>query len=293
MNAHKGLLVGAAAIGIAVVAAGWMGRLQGAAQGSAGEAVAPHLRFGAWVGTGIERWRLWSDAAALRAEVQTLRRSLAEREIELQAAAAREQALRALERQLRLHQTRPGIAIAQVLSTGGADGWGQRIRIDKGRRHGLRVDAPVLAPEGLVGRIVQVSASSADVLLITDTNSRVGCAFSPPIPSARGILQGGGRDSGTGPRLQLLHTIEPLRMAYLGRELEIPPGAEVVTSGLGGVYPPGLRVGRVVRTEVEDGALYQRAEVAPHVDFASLRWVGVLRLDAAANHPAGEGAAER
>ncbi len=290
MNAHKVLLIGAAATGVVVVSVGLFGRLRGAAQSSAGEAVAPYLRVGALLAAGVERWRLWADAAALGAEVQSLRQRLAEREIELQAAAAGRQALQELQRQLRLAQTRPGITIAAVLSTGGADGWTQRIRIDKGRRHGLQPDAPVLAPEGLVGRVVTVSASSAEVLLITDSNSRVACSFGPAVPSGRGILQGGGRRADAGAALKMLHTVEPLRVAYLGRELALSNGMEVVTSGLGGVFPPGLRVGRVVRSELEEGALYQRADVAPHVDFASLRWVGVLRRDAVAAGGVAEGA---
>jgi rod shape-determining protein MreC len=127
--------------------------------------------------------------------------------------------------------------------------------LDAGRDRGIENGMPVVTERGMVGRIVQVGARSARVMLLTDFNSRV-----PVLVESsrdRAILQG---DNGPLPTLKFL----PLNP-------RVALGDRVLTSGDGGLLPPGLLVGEISR--VEDDKVF----VAPMVDWARLDWVAVLR----------------
>ena len=235
--------------------------------------VAPYQRFTAWAGSEVTE-RTMSNKE-LMAENKELRKRIVGLETELLVNRAMQADLEVMRAQLGFSVQRPNLIPAEVISIGGLDGWVQRIRLGKGKRHGLTLNAPVLAAEGLVGRIVELSDTTADVLLITDVGSAVACTFEPEIPSARGVLTGGGRGNAKDSRFRLLHNLEPLRVEYLNKNLTIPDGAVVVTSGLGGVYPRGLRIGKIIHSDMHRNGLYRRAEVVPFVDFTSLRYVVV------------------
>ncbi len=164
---------------------------------------------------------------------------------------------------------------AEVVSRGGATGWWKIIRINKGVKDGVIRNSPVVNTSGLVGRVVDTSAETSDVLLLTDVNSKLSCYIEDVGEGARGILTGTGV-SGSHSELDLLHLVEPMSLAYLEKSLEIKKGARIVTSGIGGLYPRGLPVGEVVESISDASGLFQRAKVAPYVDFASLDRVFVL-----------------
>jgi rod shape-determining protein MreC len=133
------------------------------------------------------------------------------------------------------------------------------VLIDAGREHHLRNANPVISAEGLVGRIVETGARAARVLLLTDTTSRI-----PVLLGERGdhaVLAG---DNSASPRI--LFTSPDARIAL---------GEEVATSGVGGLFPRGLRIGRIVA----DGAGGYR--VALHARFDALDYVSVLLTDPA------------
>jgi rod shape-determining protein MreC len=144
--------------------------------------------------------------------------------------------------------------------------------LDAGRDRGIEAGMPVMTERGMVGRVVQVGQRSARVILLTDFNARV-----PVLVESsrdRAILEG---NNGPEPTLRFL-PLNP-RLAI---------GDRVLTSGDGGLLPPGLLVGQVSR--VEDG----RVHVAPVVDWSRLDWVAVLRypgLPAPEETPADGGAA--
>ena len=180
-----------------------------------------------------------------------------------------------LRRSLNFVERNPSLIAAEVISYGGGDAWSQRIRLGKGRRLGIRPNATVLVPEGLVGHVVDVTDDTADVLLLSDANSRVACEI-PDIDGnpVRGIL------SGTGPSLPGLPApgspTAPLRIDYLDRHAPLAPEGVAKTSGLGGIFPPGLPIGSVRDLSFESSHLYQRALVTPAAPLASLRTVFVL-----------------
>ena len=146
------------------------------------------------------------------------------------------------------------IPAAVLSSDGGAAATRRTIRIDKGSLAGIRENAVVVVPEGLVGRVKSVSAHTAEVVLLTDSSVKVSCLLEAKTGDcAVGILTGDG--SG---RLVLKH-VSGAGNAH-GR-------AAVRTSGLGGVFPRGIAVG----TSLEDG------EVLPAVDFSTLEDVFIRR----------------
>jgi len=142
------------------------------------------------------------------------------------------------------------------------DNWFSRVTIDRGSRHGIAKDMPVVTSQGLVGRVVGVSTNVSFVQLLTDRECGVGAL----VQSSRdaGIVKGQGSQSSL------------LRMMFFEREAEVGEGDALVTSGLGEIYPPGLYIGRVVEVTTEQHGLIKYAAVRPGVDFGSLEEVLVI-----------------
>lgn len=193
-------------------------------------------------------------------------------QVELQLLRAYQEENAALRLHLGFVERNPALIVAEVVSFGGADAWSQRIRLGKGSAAGIAPNAPVLSPEGLVGHVVEVTETTADVLLVSDPNSHVACAVADTSGARRhGILTGCGAafpGAGAG--------AAPLRLDYLDRQGIPAPGAPVETSGLGGIYPAGLAVGRVRDVSLDSGGLYARALVEPAVPLRELRTAYVL-----------------
>ena len=165
-----------------------------------------------------------------------------------------------LEELLQFKQTinRPVLA-AQVI---GLDptGWFKSVIIDKGKWAGLRIDMPVVNAFGVVGRVVSVSSNYAKVLLIIDQNSAVDCLVQRS--RDRGMLKG------------LMSEI--CKLDYVAKSNNINVGDIVVTSGLGGVFPKGLPVGRILDVKEISGELFKDIKIRTAVDFSKLEEVLVI-----------------
>lgn len=171
---------------------------------------------------------------------------------------------------------------APVLSRNGAAGISGLIRLGRGSAHGVTTNATVAVPDGLVGRVEQVSPSTSDVRIITDPSVRVACEIEIPDDSfgaIRGILSGGGvQTSRASADASLLYVIEPLRVRHLKRRPRLPARARVITSGLGGIFPRGLTVGFLIDGQDEnETALEREGDVIPAVDFPALEHVFIRR----------------
>lgn len=173
---------------------------------------------------------------------------------------------------------------APVLSRNGAGGVRSLIRIGRGSVDGVTTNAAVAVPEGLVGRVEQVSPRTADVRLITDPSVKVSCELDlgdSDLGAVRGILQGGGvhtvrAEAGA----TILYVLNPLRLRHLGRQPELPARTRVITSGLGGVFPRGLLVGFLIEEQgVDETQLEREGDVEPAVDLPSLENVFIRRED--------------
>jgi len=155
---------------------------------------------------------------------------------------------------------RQPVTAAQVI---GIDptGWFKSVIIDKGGRAGLKWDMPVVNASGVVGRIVSVSPHYAKVLLIIDQNSAVDCLTQES--RDRGMVKGLSTDV--------------CRMDYMAKSSDVTVGDTVITSGLGGIFPKGLPVGRISKVKDLPGELFKGVEVTPSVDFSKLEEVLVIR----------------
>ena len=141
--------------------------------------------------------------------------------------------------------------------------WWETITIDRGQEHKVEAQLPVLAAEGLVGKVDRPNNETSTVILLTDEK----CQVSAKIKGSQevGILSGQRAQHGDTPML---------RLRYLSKEAKIKPGSTVVTTGRGGLFPANINLGTVVSSEV--GAIDAEALVKPAVDFAALDTVFVL-----------------
>ena len=139
-------------------------------------------------------------------------------------------------------------------------GFVRAIQINCGRRDGLDLMDPVVTELGLVGRVVKVSATGAEVLLLTDPNSSV---------NAR--LQTSRQDG-----VALGQLTGDLLMSFIPIDAQVAEGDLVMTNGLGQMFPAGLVVGKVLSSALSENELYKEARVRSLVDFDRLEVVQVI-----------------
>ncbi len=207
--------------------------------------------LGAWHGY-LEWKALRADAQRLRAEARALRlRQLRYEELEQENAR-----LRAL---LALRDRLPVRTIGAEVVAREWNGFTGGLTLNRGRADGLERLAPVIVTQGVVGRVVELRARSAVVQLLTDPASSIAGVVGRT--RAQGIVEGvpGGR----------------LRLKLPAREEGVEVGDLVLTSGLGGIFPKGLPLGRVVRVHRPAG-LFRVVDLEPAVDLARVEEVLVL-----------------
>jgi rod shape-determining protein MreC len=226
---------------------------------------------------GIERvWSGYVDLRQVGAENERLKRQLAEAQIALQEQRALADRGRGLEQLLDLRdRTALETTGAEIIAAGATPDF-RTVTIDKGTRHGLRADMAVIAPAGIVGRIVVPSANAAKVQLLIDRNAAAGAIVERRQSRAQGIVVGSGdpRDY-------------RLRMEDVSEIADVAVGDTIVTSGIEGIYPKGFVIGRVESVE-KSGTAYKQILVRPAVDFSSLEEVLVVLTPPAARESAEE-----
>lgn len=138
--------------------------------------------------------------------------------------------------------------------------------IDRGAADGVRSDMPVLAPDGLVGRVIRADAHRATVLLLVDPTA--GAAAEVEGKPSSGVVAGNGAG-------------RPLSFELVDKDAGVVVGDHVVTSNLDrGLYPAGVPVGTVASVAGDERAASFEIEVEPFVDFLSLDFVEVLLIPA-------------
>ncbi len=138
------------------------------------------------------------------------------------------------------------------------------ILIDRGRRHGVEKDMPVITAKGLVGTVAQAYDSSAQVQLLLHPRSAVGGVVQRAASRAIGVVSGNTGDHFS-PQLQ-----------NLARDADVVEGDVIVTSGFGGLYPKGIAIGVVREVRNAEGGLLKYALLAPTVDFNRLEEVMLI-----------------
>jgi rod shape-determining protein MreC len=205
-------------------------------------------------------WSRYVALVGLRAENDRLRARLAELEEQnLQYA----EAMVASGHLQRIAEMRENFGVPlQPAEVVGHDvsPWFRSILIDRGSGHEVRSGMPVVTDQGLVGLVTATGAHAGRVMLLLDRQSAVDGMIQRS--RARGIVRG----TGTG----------LLEFTFMVRGDDVQPGDDVITSGVGGVHPKGLRIGRIAEVQADASSLLHTATVQPAADFGRLEQVFVM-----------------
>lgn len=222
------------------------------------------------VGGGVrgvaDAWHGYLDLRGVREENRRLQERVDGLELLLQEKQDR---VREAERLRSLLAMKPALPLdsiaAEVVSREGVP-WFRSVMVNQGSRAGVRVNAAVVTPQGVVGRVVAVGGQAARVQLLLDRDCSAGVLIHRSRIS--GVVQGqaGFADQGT----------SALLMKYVGALADVVVGDQVVTSGLDGIYPKGLIVGHV-RSVATPSGLFKDVLVTPAAAFDRMEEVLILR----------------
>jgi rod shape-determining protein MreC len=134
------------------------------------------------------------------------------------------------------------------------------IRINKGTRHGVEAGMAVISLEGVVGRVFRTGPGFSDVLSLLDASSAIDALLQRN--RVRGVLEGQGG--------------QMLSLKYLRRTDDVQEGDLIISSGIGGLFPKGLTIGKVASVKKKNFGISQTVEVAPAADFNRLEEVTVI-----------------
>lgn len=138
--------------------------------------------------------------------------------------------------------------------------WFRSVLIDRGRTDGVRSGMPVVSARGLVGLVTATSGSASRTMLLLDRQAAVDGTVQRS--RTRGTVRGKGG--------------EALEFEFVIREGDVAVGDVVITSGLDGVYPKGIRLGEVTKVEPPGSNLLGTALITPSVDFGRLEQAFVM-----------------
>jgi len=203
----------------------------------------------------------WSDYVALqqvRRENERLRTDVAQLQVRLQQERGLAQRARTLESLLELRSDAELPTVAAAVIAGGASPDFRTITIDKGTADGVRADVAVIAPAGVVGRVITPTARAAKVQLLIDRNAAAGALVERS--RAQGVAVGTGG---------------ALRLDYVSGTADVQAGDTVVTSGIDGIYPKGFVIGQIESVERGQG-VFGAIAVRPAIDFSSLEAVLIV-----------------
>jgi rod shape-determining protein MreC len=211
-------------------------------------------------------WGTYRDWKNVRAENRRLRDETQRLRVEALRVTETDAENQRLRRLLTLKESLPLETMAGEIIAREWGGWVRSLTINRGRGDAVARLTAVIAPDGLVGRIVDVRAGSSVVQVLTDPASTVGAHVVRT--RTPGIIEGEPRGT--------------LRFKYMARDGSgIQVGDVVVTSGLGGLFPGGIPIGRVRTIDDRGSALFSYAQVTPAVDFARIDEVLLLTGGAA------------
>ena len=215
-----------------------------------------------------DTWQNYFALQQIRRENEALSQEVAQLRITLQQERALAQQSRTLQQVLELKDAAEVRTTAAAVIGSAPDPQFRTITISKGTQDGLQRDMAVVAPSGVVGRILMPSARASKVQLLIDRNAGAGVMIERS--RAMGVISGSGMD-------ELSLQAGLVGLDYVPSTADVKVGDRVITSGVDGIYPKGFVVGEIQSVEREAGEY--RIKVRPAVDFASLETVLVV-LDA-------------
>lgn len=207
-----------------------------------------------------------SELAELREENIELRKEISSYRYEIDSLSKDQQENVRLKSLLEYKETTDEYFDLQVGKIIGRNNnnWRRSMYIDLGKNDGIEENMVVINHQGLIGKIINVSDKSSEVLLILDSDSGVGGRLLETRKTI-GVVQGKGIDE------------EGLSFVHLPKEMEIHTGDEVITSGLDDFYPPELNIGKVIDVVESPRGFTKTAILEASVDFDSLEEVFVIK----------------
>ena len=232
------------------------------------------------VGGAREGWQNYFALQQIRRENEQLKSEVTQLRVSLEQERNLAQQTRTLQQLLDLRSATGFKTSAALVIGSGADPEFRTITIDKGTQDGLLADMAVMAPAGIVGRILMPTARAAKVQLIIDPDAGAGVLIERS--RVGGVVKGVGSAQALAFRAGLID------LNYVSGSADVKRGDRVITSGLDGIYPKGLLVGEIQSAERVGGEW--RIQVKPAVDFAALEAVlVVLKVPESPSETAGDG----
>jgi rod shape-determining protein MreC len=206
-----------------------------------------------------DSWQNYLALQQVRGENDRLKLEVASLQVGLQRERAVAEQARTLQQLLDFRSSVAFATTGAAVIAGGASPDFRTMTIDKGTGEGLRPDMAVIAPAGVVGRVIMPSSRASKVQLLIDRNAAAGALVERS--RAQGVVEGTGA--------------EVLRMNYVSGVADVKVGDQVVTSGIDGIYPKGFVIGQIESIERGAGE-FSAIVIRPAVDFASLEAVLIV-----------------
>lgn len=231
-----------------------------------GTVFTPVKSAAAYIGNSVEKFfRTFADYDRLKSENETLKAENDDLTVRLEKGYHLETENERLRKLLELTDKLPEYNKTEATVVSVSDDKVSSVfTVNKGSLSGIKVKDVVVSSEGLVGYVRDVGFSWATVVTILDPQVAVG-AFLPRTELV--AMTEGHRE---------LKSDGLCRLSYLENTSLINRGDTVVTSGLGGLYPEGITIGKISEITVRDNGLSQYGIITPAVDFSSLRYVCIL-----------------
>jgi rod shape-determining protein MreC len=204
-------------------------------------------------------WQNYVNLRQIGRENETLKQRVSQLEVALQRERATAQQTRVLQQALDLKTETPFATTAAMVIASGASPDFRTMTLDKGSSQGLATDMAVLAPEGIVGRVILPTPRAAKVQLIIDRNAAA--AGLVERSRAQGVVVGTGSDK--------------MRFEYVPGSADLKVGDRVVTSGMDGIYPKGFVIGQIESIQRSAGA-FSNVLIQPAVNLSALETVLVV-----------------
>lgn len=145
--------------------------------------------------------------------------------------------------------------------------WYNTITIDKGTHNGVEKDMVVVNSQGLIGRVINTTTFTSDVRLITtsDTINKISITISDGKKSVNGLIKKYNYNTGY------------LEVEGVSNTEKISLDSYVYTSGLGGIFPSGILIGKVINITTDEYDLAKIIDVKPIADFEDINYVAILK----------------
>lgn len=182
---------------------------------------------------------------------------------------AKDSEIAELKDELELKRTMTGFTIinSTILSRNKSY-WFNTLTIDKGKNSGIKKDMAVATSKGLVGKISKVYDNASEVKLITsdDVNYKVSVAIKTNNGDCYAILNG------------YNYKTKKLTITGVDKDASVEVGNDIMTSGIGGVFPSGIKIGKVENIINDKYDLSKTLEIKSDVNFDNIHYVAVLKV---------------